>query len=180
MERPSLISWLVAVFFCFSVCAFQHPLWIRVPLKLPGTDDDNASVLMPAHVAQADSSSSGKQVIARDSAGVYCVMTWNIMTGDGLHDSHRKRMYEDAIKNLTNGTSKTLHSRADILITGYQGIEFVIKEDDADGGQHSFIYMRCVISEHTGYLLYFAPADKGRQKGLQGKTFFDSFTLRHW
>ncbi|TVT43593.1 hypothetical protein FNT36_05775 [Hymenobacter setariae] len=178
MKKPSMIGWLIAVFFCFSVYAFQLPSWVRVPLKLPGASDDNASILIPSHIIKADSSSASTQLIARDSTGIYWVMNWNIMTGDGLHDSHRKRMYEDAIKNLTNGTTRTLYSRAEILIAAYRGIEFVLKED-ASGGQTSFIYGRCVISEHTGYLLYFAPADKGGHKGLGGKTFFDSFTLRH-
>jgi len=178
MKRPLLVGWLVAVFFCFSACAFQLSSWVRVPLKLSGTDDDNASVLIPSHIVQADSSSASKQLIASDSTGIYWVMNWNIMTGDGLHDSHRKRIYEDAIRNLTNGTTRTLYSRAEIVIAAYQGIEFILKEDTSSG-QTSFIYVRCVISEHTGYLLYFAPADKGGYKGVEGKRFFESFTLGH-
>lgn len=168
------MGWLVV--FCF-ICAFRSSSWVRIALNLAGSDD-NAYVLMPAQLEQVDSSAARKQFIARDSAGTYGVRIWNIMTGDGLHDSHRKRMYEDIIRWSTDGTNERLFSRAEVLIANYRGVEFVIKEMEADTSQATFFYARCVITEHKGYLLYFVPMDKGKHNGVQGNSFFNSFALR--
>jgi hypothetical protein len=174
--RNSSVLFCLLVLYCV-VSAFRFSSWVRVSLELGGNDlDGKASVLLPAQAMQTVSSEARKQFSAKESTGMYAVTVYNIMAYDGIHDKRRKEIYEEIIRTTVESVHGKLYDCSAVLISGYNGVDYIVKEDS--GYTSQLLYVRCVISEHTVYILQFIPADGVQHGKPQRKSFFDSLIVR--